>query len=525
MSMPALLHELIFEQAALQPTAPALCYGDVRWNYAELADEVIRTAMYMHEAGIQRYQRVAIFLEKRPEAVAVMFAASRVGAVFVPINPLLKPEQLAYVLRDCNVSLLAISSERLEAAATALSVCTDLRDILLVGEKVDFPKEKFQIRTWSQRPAGELSFSWPVSLDIDMAAILYTSGSTGHPKGVVLSHRNVLLGASSVASYLENTARDRILCALPLSFDYGLNQLTTAFLVGACAILLNYLLPRDILKTIEDEAVTGFAAVPALWSQLARQDWAQCQSLRYLTNSGGAMPRATLDALRESLPTTKIFLMYGLTEAFRSTFLPPEELTHRPDSIGKAIPNAEVFVLRSDGSLCDVGEPGELVHRGDLVAMGYWNDTEKTAERFRPWKALMGLTLPETVVWSGDIVRRDDEGFLYFVGRNDDMIKVSGYRISPLEVEEIAYSYPGVSEAVAFGVAHPVWGQAVVLVVATSGELIQPDALRRYCQQYLPTYMVPAYIVTLPTSLPRNPNGKIDRKSLQLQFARLFEVN
>jgi acyl-CoA ligase (AMP-forming) (exosortase A-associated) len=279
-------------------------------------------------------------------------------------------------------------------------------------------------------------------VDADMAAILYTSGSTGKPKGVVLSHRNMVTGAKSVASYLENRTSDRILAVLPFSFDYGFSQLSTSFVAGACCVLMDYLLPRDVLRAVERKSITGLAAVPPLWVQLAALLWPASvrKHLRYITNSGGAMPGATLAALRAALPDTKVFLMYGLTEAFRSTYLSPDQVERRPDSIGKAIPNAEILVVREDGSRCAPGEPGELVHRGSLVSLGYWNDRQKTAERFRPAPGQdPGLVLTELAVWSGDTVRTDEEGYIYFIGRRDEMIKTSGYRVSP-RVEEIVYA-------------------------------------------------------------------------------------
>jgi acyl-CoA ligase (AMP-forming) (exosortase A-associated) len=349
-----------------------------------------------------------------------------------------------------------------------------------------------------------------------MAAILYTSGSTGKPKGVVLSHRNMVAGAKSVAEYLKNTPDDRILSVLPLSFDYGLSQLTTAFHVGATNVLMNYLMPRDIIDTVAEEKITGLAAVPPLWIQLVQSKWPRDISLRYITNSGGAMPRATLDSLRNILPDTEVFLMYGLTEAFRSTFLPPGEVEVRPDSIGKAIPNAEVLVVRDDGSLCAAGEPGELVHRGALVSMGYWNDPEKTAERFKPLPSRQsGLTIPELAVWSGDTVRMDEEGFLYFIGRRDEMIKTSGYRVSPTEVEEVIYGTELVGETAAVGVPHPVLGQAIVLIATPrTGSVLDQDALLAACKLHLPAFMLPSRIECREGNLPRNPNGKIDRKLL-----------
>jgi acyl-CoA ligase (AMP-forming) (exosortase A-associated) len=359
-------------------------------------------------------------------------------------------------------------------------------------------------------------------VDVDMTAILYTSGSTGKPKGVVLSHRNMVAGAKSVASYLGNHAEDTLLAALPLSFDAGFSQLTTAFHAGARVVLLNYLLPQDVIHALSRERVTGLTAVPPLYIQLTQQKWPEtiADHLRYFANTGGRMPRETLNALRKKLPKSRPYLMYGLTEAFRSTYLPPEEVDRRPDSIGKAIPNAEILVLREDGTECAPEEPGELVHRGALVAMGYWGDPEKTAERFRPLPGReSGLVLPEIAVFSGDSVRKDAEGFLYFIGRRDEMIKTSGYRVSPTEVEEVLYATRLVGEAAAFGIPHPTLGQ-VIAVIATPGPSGALDAavLLQECRERLPAYMVPATIDIRKGPLPRNPNGKIDRKTLCTEF-------
>ena len=360
-----------------------------------------------------------------------------------------------------------------------------------------------------------------------MAAILYTSGSTGTPKGVVLSHRNMVAGAKSVASYLENGPQDTLLAVLPLSFDAGFSQLTTAFSAGARVVLLNYLMPREVLKTMAQEGVTGLTAVPPLYMQLAQLEWPPAinNTLRYFANTGGRMPRDTLTTLRQRVPQAKPFLMYGLTEAFRSTYLPPEEVDHRPDSIGKAIPNAEILVLREDGSACGPDEPGELVHRGALVGMGYWNDAERTAERYKPLALgtpgrASGLPLQEYAVFSGDTVRMDAQGYLYFIGRSDEMMKTSGYRVSPTEVEEIVYATGLVGECVAFGVDHPTLGHAIH-VIATHAQdtgAIGIDDLINACRVRMPTYMVPASIEMVAAPLPRNPNGKIDRKLLSTQW-------
>jgi acyl-CoA ligase (AMP-forming) (exosortase A-associated) len=360
-------------------------------------------------------------------------------------------------------------------------------------------------------------------IDTDVAAILYTSGSTGRPKGVVLSHRNMVAGAKSVASYLHNHTGDTLLAALPLSFDAGFSQLTTAFHVGARVVLLNYLLPRDVLRTMVRERVTGLTAVPPLYIQLSQLEWPAAidENLRYFANTGGRMPRETLQLLRAKVPSALPFLMYGLTEAFRSTYLPPAEVDRRPDSIGMAIPNAEILVLREDGSECAADEPGELVHRGALVGQGYWGDAEKTAERYRllPGREA-GLPLPEYAVFSGDTVRRDAAGFLYFIGRRDEMMKTSGYRVSPTEVEEVLYATRRVGECVAFGVDHATLGQ-VIQVIATAPDgsaALDVAALLVECRQRLPAYMVPAGIQARAGPLPRNPNGKIDRKLLSTEW-------
>jgi acyl-CoA ligase (AMP-forming) (exosortase A-associated) len=361
-----------------------------------------------------------------------------------------------------------------------------------------------------------------VGIDLDMAAILYTSGSTGGPKGVVLSHRNLIVGAESVSGYLGNRADDVILSVLPLSFDAGLSQLTTAFSVGAHVVLMNYLLAGDVVRLCARHRVTGLTCVPPLWLQIAEQSWPPeaTMALRYFANTGGRMPKATLDRLRGIFPAARPFLMYGLTEAFRSTYLDPDQVDRRPDSIGKAIPDAEILVVRPDGTRCEPGEEGELVHRGALVALGYWNDPGRTAERFRPAPgAPAGVCLTETAVWSGDAVVADEEGFLYFVGRKDEMIKTSGYRVSPTEIEEVVYDTGLVRDAVALGLDDAELGQRVVLVVsaATGTAIDVPDLLARL-KRALPLYMIPRQ-VEVRSELPRSPNGKFDRALLRQELA------
>jgi len=517
-----LLPDLITLSAERDPQALALTYGKQSLTYGDLQDAVTGFANGLMHLGLQRGERVGIYLEKRFETVIASFGAPAAGGVFVPLNPLLKPEQVGYILRDCNVRVLVTSPERAALLAPVLTACHDLRHLIVLdGEQVLPPIAGLTCSRWSDLLAAPRRAGHRV-IDTDMTAILYTSGSTGKPKGVVLSHRNMVAGAKSVASYLENRPGDTLLAALPLSFDAGFSQLTTAFHAGARVVLLNYLLPRDVLKALEREQVTGLTAVPPLYIQLSQLEWPATitEHLRYFANTGGRMPRETLAALRARLPKTRPFLMYGLTEAFRSTFLPPEEVDRRPDSIGKAIPNAEILVLREDGTPCAPNEPGELVHRGALVGMGYWNDPEKTAERYKPLPGReAGLVIPELAVFSGDTVRMDEEGFLYFVGRRDEMMKTSGYRVSPTEVEEILYATKLVGECVAFGVEHATLGQAIqVIATPPQGGTLAVDALLAECRARMPAYMVPAGIELRPGPLPRNPNGKIDRKTLSTEW-------
>lgn len=523
-----LLHHLIEHSAERSPEAPAVVCSRHTLSYAALEDQVDRFASGLLELKLARGERVAIWLDKRIETVVASFGVPAAGCAFVPINPQLKPEQLAYILRDCAVRVLLTSPERLPLLAPSLADCPDLRHLVVTGELPDGLDLPLPAHRWSDlleappRPGHRV-------IDRDLAAILYTSGSTGRPKGVVLSHQNMVAGAKSVASYLGNKPEDTLLAALPLSFDAGFSQLTTAFHAGAKVVLLNYLMPRDVIRALEREKVTGLTAVPPLWIQLTQLEWPETirDHLRYFANTGGRMPLATLKALRERLPRSKPFLMYGLTEAFRATYLDPDEVDRRPDSIGKAIPNSEILVLREDGSPCAPDEPGELVQRGALVAQGYWNDPEKTAERFRPLPAgcrEAGLVQPEIAVFSGDTVRRDEEGFLYFIGRRDEMIKTSGYRVSPTEVEEVIYSLHRVGECAAFGVPHPTLGQAIVLIATPpAGQALDVAALLADCRARLPAWQVPAHVAVHDGALPRNPNGKMDRKLLAGQFQDLFD--
>ncbi|MGQ0834955.1 MAG: acyl-CoA ligase (AMP-forming), exosortase A system-associated [Gammaproteobacteria bacterium] len=524
--MSELLFELPLRSAERASHAPSLVFKGKTLDYGTLGLGIERFGTALMQLGLGRLERVAIYLPKQPEAVVAIFGTARAGCVFVPVNPLLKPVQVGYVLRDCNVRVLVTSPERAQDLGEVLPHCPDLQHLIVTDNFSPRPRpDRLAVHAWDSLLRAADARQMHRVIDADVVAIFYTSGSTGKPKGVVLSHKNMVTGAHSVARYLGNVPQDRLLAALPLSFDYGFSQLSTAFHVGASVVLMDYLFARDVLTIASREHVTGLAGVPSLWAQLVNVEWPTevARRLRYITNSGGAMPRATLQKLRSTLPDTQVFLMYGLTEAFRSTYLPPSEVDRRPDSIGKAIPSAEIIVVRPDGTRCGPNEPGELVHRGSLVALGYWNDLEKTAERFKPVPGQdPNLVLKEMAVWSGDTVRMDAEGYLYFIGRRDEMIKTSGYRVSPTEVEEIVFDTGLVADVAAVGVPHPALGQAIVIVATpVRGATVDKDELLAACRRQLPAFMVPHH-VEWRDELPRNPNGKYDRTKLAEELRALY---
>ncbi len=473
------------------PDAPALVTKSVTLSYADLETAVARLAFALGRAAGPG-ERVASWLPKTVAACLMPLAAARAGLVHVPINPALKRAQVAHILRDSGARLLVTAPARvasLEAGDVPEGCAIALEDALLAD------------------PTGALP---PSSAPADaLAAILYTSGSTGLPKGVMLSHANLWLGAVSVAHYLRLAPDDRTLAVLPLGFDYGQNQLLSTWRAGGAVVPFDYLLPRDVLAAIARQKITTLAAVPPLWLQLVEAGRGPVHGLRRLTNSGGALTPRLIERLGALFPEADIFPMYGLTEAFRSTFLPPALVATHPTSMGRAIPFAEVMAVAPDGREAEHGQPGELVHAGPLVAQGYWRDPERTALRFRPapdWSKLGG-----TAVWSGDTVTRDADGLFYFAGRDDEMIKTSGYRVSPLEIETAALASGLVAEAVAHGVPDAVLGQAIRLVVRGGGD----DAgLRVHLKRELPSHMQPT-MTEWREDLPRNANGKIDRSMIR----------
>lgn len=478
--------------------APALLIGDKTTSFAELDAGVGRLAAWLLDQAGGPGERVASWSAKTRLACLMPLAAARAGLIHVPVNPLLKGPQVAHILVDSGAKLLVTNGARADMLGAERPADCALRDVKVAEEAID---------SMDMRLA-------PSNADPDdLAAILYTSGSTGRPKGVMLSHANLWLGAESVASYLKVTSDDRVLAVLPLSFDYGQNQLLSSWYAGAAVAPLDYLTPRDVVKAIARHGITTLAGVPPLWVQLVESDWPADTAtlLRRLTNSGGALTPTLIDAMRATFPGADIYPMYGLTEAFRSTYLDPALVAEHPTSMGRAIPHAEILVCRPDGSPAETDEPGELVHCGPLVAKGYWRDAGRTDERFKP--APPASRYGGTAVWSGDTVRRDAEGLLYFVGRDDAMIKTAGNRVSPTEIEDVAVASGLIVEAVAFGIPDARLGAAIVLIVRGKDGRKDADGLAAYLRQNLPNFMQPQAIEWRDT-LPRNPNGKLDRVAI-----------
>ncbi|WP_439573219.1 AMP-binding protein [Phreatobacter sp.] len=499
---PVLLHHLLDLATAGGDDAIAVIDGERTVTRADFRGLATGCAARLAAAGIARGDRVAVFLPKSLEECWAIFGTSLAGGVVVPVNALLKPAQVRHIVADCTARIV-LTSRAAEA---------DLTDALSGLDVVVFAVDG---EDWLGLPDGPVT---PASgIGEDLAAILYTSGSTGRPKGVMLSHRNLLAGTRIVRTYLGITAEDRILSILPFSFDYGLNQLLTGVEQGATVVLLTFQFGDEIVRAIRDHSITGLAGVPTIWAILTRATPSLARtplpSLRYITNSGGAVPTETVKRLRERLPDTRIFLMYGLTEAFRSTFLPPEEVDRRPGSIGKAIPECEMLVVTSDGRLAAPGEPGILVHRGPTVSLGYWNRPDATAEVLRPHPFIPAVQGGETVCYSGDLVTMDADGFLYFVARNDAMIKSAGNRISPTEVEECLMGLAPFREVAVIGLPDAFAGEKVHAVGVPSGDIDVAALLLRVAER-LPPYMVPRAI-ELVERLPVTPNGKIDYVGLR----------
>ena len=511
------------DAAAAAPAKEALVAGEGRMTYGELDAAASALATRLHAADVGRGDRVAILLPNGIEAAVAIYGTLRAGAAIVPLNPTIKADKLAYVLRDCEATSIVTDDQLAPLANEARAQAPSVQAVLLAADARGTRSSPAASVSWPgggrSRPAPTTNAGAP-PISVDLAAIVYTSGSTGRPKGVTLTHANVTFAAGAIVQYLGMRAHDRVLCVVPLSFDYGLYQLLMCVRVGATLILeRGFAFPGRVLELLDRERVTGFPGVPTIFQLLTAAGGGdsairELPCLRFLTNTAAALAPATIDALRAAFPSARLYSMYGLTECKRVAWLPPAQLDARPDSVGIPIPGTEAWIEDDDGRRVPPGEVGELIVRGAHVMQGYWNDPEATAERLRP-----GRWPWERVLATGDLFRADEEGFLSFVGRRDDIIKSRGEKVAPREVEAVLYALDGVRTAAVIGAPDRLLGEAIVAyVVPCEGAELRPAALRRACAERLEDYMVPAR-VELRDALPTTPNGKIDRRALAEQAA------
>lgn len=511
-----LLYDFLVDSAGEYPDKVALVSEGQRWTYAQLDERSNALASFLDRRGVARGDRVALFLDNTVEAVVAFWAALKAGGVVTIFNPQTKAEKLAYLLNDCEPAALLAQAWHAPVFEPVVSGAKSLKTVV-VARATD---PSLLVRcpgavAWEDATAngGPEALPRRRGIDLDLAAIIYTSGSTGEPKGVMLSHLNMLTATRSITAYLGNTPDDIILCALPFSFDYGLYQMIMAFAVGGRLVLeKSFAYTAEMLRLMVDEGVTGFPGVPTMFALIADQQHLGAYDfsrVRYVTSTAAALSPRLLFRLREVFPTARVFSMYGLTECKRCSYLPPEEIDRRPASVGVAIPNTELWVVDEHGTRLGPNQVGQLVVRGATVMQGYWRKPEATARRLRP-----GPNPGEKVLYTGDLCRFDEDGFLYFVSRMDDIIKTRGEKVAPREVEQALLAIPGVSEAAVVGAPDPLLGEAVVaFVVPAAGASLTVAAIRRECQKRLENFMVPSRI-DIVAALPHNENGKVDRMAL-----------
>lgn len=502
---PDILYALLARNVPCNGDKVFIIDPDRSWTYSQIGKEVDRLHHFLVSQGIGQGDRVVVQLRKGMREVVAMLAVTKAGGVFVNVSTSWTVAQILYVIADCTPRFAILE----KSVVDAVRVANPTLNIVSNGHHQ-------AVMTWDALPSSEALQALSVEED-DLAAIIYTSGSTGKPKGVMLSHRNIVCGAKSVASYLELTSNDRVLSVLPYCFDYGLNQLITMMLTGGAIVHQPLTMPTEILKFLEQYEITGFAAVPPLWIQLVRLlegTGRTLPKLRYITNSGGKIPMHTLERIPAVLPDTQVFLMYGLTEAFRSTYLPPHKFTQKMGAIGQAIPDNHVFVIKEGVGIAGPGEQGELVHWGPLISQGYWNQPDATAEKIKPCPELATVLGDQPVVYSGDIVKVDEDGDLWFVARRDALIKCSGFRISPEEIEDYVYQSGIVKDVVAFGVEEDVLGQSVHIAVTLMSDATR-EALMAHCRRTMPSYMVPSKIHVWDKAMPLTASGKLARPEIR----------
>jgi amino acid adenylation domain-containing protein len=511
-----LLHDYLTDSARRLPEKIALVCQRQRLSYAEIDARSNALAHALVRRGVGRGDRVAVFADNTIETVVSFWAVLKANAVVTIVNPQTKVDKLAYLLNDCRAVALISDGHLAAVLAEAAARSTHLRTVVILGANDESRTGRLPGAVgWDHALQAESPAKPPIrrSIDIDLAAIVYTSGSTGDPKGVMLTHRNMLMAATSITAYLENVEDDVILNALPLSFDYGLYQMIMAFRMGARLVLeRGFTYPAQVLRLIVDEGVTGFPGVPTMFATLAQMKTLgefDFSRIRYVTNTAASLPVKHITMLGELFPRAAIYSMYGLTECKRCTYLPPEYLKDKPTSVGVAIPNTELWIVGEDDQRLGPNQVGQLVIRGATVMKGYWEKPEATAKKLRP-----GPLPGEFVLYTGDYARLDEDGFLYFVGRMDDIIKSRGEKVAPKEVENVLTNIKGVKEAAVIGVPDEILGQAVkAFVVLEEGVVLSDKDIVRECQRCLENLMVPKHVVFVD-DLPKTTTGKIKKTEL-----------
>jgi amino acid adenylation domain-containing protein len=512
MTMRYLLHHFLSASAQRSPHATALVAGTAHRSFRELAAESEAVARTLQDLGVGRGDRVAVMLENSIEFVSTLFAISRAGAVFVPIDPSTKTDKLVFLLNDCGVRALVAGVPLTRHILPALAHTSTPVNMVWVGDAVPAGAPGVLFADAAVPDGGTVDD--PGIVDQDLAAILYTSGTTGQPKGVMLTHANLCNTTRAIASYLGNTPDDVVMCMLPLNFGYGLTQALTGALVGFTLMLeRSFAFPADIVRRIAEHRVTGLPGVPSMFARLLQTgalERAELGSLRYLTSAAAPMPPAHIRRLQQLLPRAAFFSMYGQTECTRVCFLDPIRLHDKIATVGKAIPNCEAVVVDQAGRPVAPGEVGELTIRGANVMRGYWGQPEATARRLRP-----GPLPGETVLMTGDLFSVDEEGFLTFVARADDIFKCRGEKVSPKEIESVLCELDAVAEAAVTGVPDPADGMAVkAFVVVRPGMILSPAQIIQHCRGRLEGHLVPRE-VEIVADLPRTESGKIKRNALE----------
>jgi long-chain acyl-CoA synthetase len=506
-----LVQSFLEDSAHRLPGKTALIAGGERYSYADINAMADSVASALASAGLQQGDRAAVFLDNSLEAVVSLFGVLKAGGVFLMVNPTMKAEKLTYILNNCRASALFGPAAKSDIIKEAAKNSCHLKSVFLAG-KINAPAAS-GMRALSLDEVMNAGGATQVpgrSSDADLATIIYTSGSTGSPKGVMMAHSNMTAAAASITEYLENTADDIIINALPISFDYGLYQVLMAFKMGATVILeKSFMYPYRIIETMIKEKVTGFPIVPTMSAILLQMEEIRKKSfpsMRYITNTAAALPVSHIKKLREFFPGAKMYSMYGLTECKRVSYLAPEEIDRRPGSVGKAMPHTEAYIVDRDGRRVGPGVTGELVVHGAHVMRGYWEMSEETARRLRP-----GKRPGEVLLYTGDLFRADEEGYLFFVGREDDIIKSRGEKVSPKEIENVIASIEGVVETAVIGVPDPLLGEAVkAFVVRKEGLALTEKDVMAFCSRHLEDHMVPK-LVEFAASLPTTNTGKIKK--------------